>query len=63
MQGAFSRRQFLTTVGSVLAGVGASESIGPRLSRAAAPRQHGRAFQVGAYYFPNYHVDPRNEKR
>ena len=27
-------------------------------AQAAAPP----AYQVGAYYFPNFHVDPRNEK-
>ena len=28
---------------------------------AALARAAGRPYQVGAYYFPNYHVDPRNE--
>lgn len=29
---------------------------------AAALRGAAAPYQVGAYYFPNYHVDPRNEK-
>ncbi|MGO9239740.1 MAG: glycoside hydrolase family 99-like domain-containing protein [Bryobacteraceae bacterium] len=29
---------------------------------ALIPGQRDPAYQVGAYYFPNYHVDPRNEK-
>jgi hypothetical protein len=29
----------------------------------AEPAPRPREFQVGAYYFPNWHVDPQNEKR
>jgi hypothetical protein len=34
----------------------------PRGARAAEPAAPGRP-TIAAYYFPNYHVDPRNEKR
>src|SRR6266542_2310038 len=30
------------------------------LTAAARPQTPGR-YQIGAYYFPDYHVDPRNE--
>jgi hypothetical protein len=45
-----NRRQLLSAAGAVL-------GSGPRVIHAAEPR-----YEVGAYYFPNYHVDPRNEK-
>ena len=45
---ALGRRQFMTAVGAALA------------SRTLSA-QPARRYQVGAYYFPNWHVDPRNE--
>ena len=30
-------------------------------ARAAAAASKERKYQIGAYYFPNFHVDPRNE--
>ncbi len=57
------RRNFLGTAG---AAIGLATGAARQLCQAAAvdPAAGARKpFQVGAYYFPNYHVDPRNEKR
>ena len=57
-----SRRRFLRVLGAGWA-ASAPVLIGTRSVQAAKSAKTDPAFQVGAYYFPNYHVDPRNEKR
>ena len=57
-----TRRRFLQQVSAGLgtASTGALLATATSKCMAGAPRP---SFEVGAYYFPNYHVDPRNEKR
>ncbi|MCL5019888.1 MAG: glycoside hydrolase family 99-like domain-containing protein [Patescibacteria group bacterium] len=58
-----NRRNFLITAGQGAAGIMASD----RLSNNPITQQSGeqlkphKNYQIGVYYFPNYHVDPRNE--
>lgn len=47
-----NRRDFIHSVGA--------GALAPAYSGRLSAAQSG--YQVGAYYFPNYHVDPRNEK-
>ena len=50
-----TRREFLKTTAATLAAGSVCST-----AKAATPADD---FQVGAYYFPNYHVDPRNERQ
>lgn len=50
-----NRRDFLKTTAGLLAAGGAASF--------AAENPPPARYEVGAYYFANYHVDPRNEKR
>ena len=53
-----NRRTFLRQ-----SGVAAGAALAGTLPSLAAEQPSADAYQVGAYYFGNYHVDPRNEKR
>ena len=50
-----TRREFLKTAAATLG----AASVGSAAGSSTADDD----FQVGAYYFPNYHVDPRNERQ
>ncbi|MHC4401687.1 MAG: glycosyltransferase WbsX family protein [Planctomycetota bacterium] len=58
-----TRRQILKQSGAALGSAFLSAGLGPAVSRRALAGERGKPYQVGAYYFPNYHVDPRNEAR
>lgn len=62
MNDRLNRRDFLVTSAAAAGSLALSQSAARALaqSQAAQPK---RSYQVGAYYFPNYHVDPRNAKR
>jgi hypothetical protein len=58
-----TRREFLKTAGlGVCSAAAMSAGLNTATVGQAAEPKKAKAFQVGAYYFPNYHVDPRNEK-
>jgi hypothetical protein len=50
------RRTFMETLGAT-----AAMSLLPRAQGEAIDRHKAEAYTVAAYYFGNYHVDPRNE--
>lgn len=56
------RRAFLATSATALGSLALGGPLASSL-QAEEKAPTPKAFQVGAYYFPNYHVDPRNEKR
>lgn len=55
------RREFLTTSAAAVGSLALAGKLGSQLQ--AAETAAKKEYQVGAYYFPNYHVDPRNVKR
>lgn len=56
-----TRRQFVKTATAAAGSAVVSTGLTPRLGLSAPA--DSEAFQVGAYYFPNYHVDARNEQK
>jgi hypothetical protein len=50
------RRTFMETLGAT-----AALSLLPRAQGEATDRRQPEAYTVAAYYFGNYHVDPKNE--
>ena len=61
-----SRREFLTS--AAVAGAAAVVGTAPVMGTVAAKGEAASttaepAYEVGAYYFPNYHVDPINERQ
>ncbi len=63
MANRYSRRRVLAEVGGALIGSGLGHSGAGSCSAAQESSRRSPSWQVGAYYFPNYHVDPRNERR
>lgn len=57
-----SRRRFLQHAAGQLASATALGTL-PAACASSPTSADDARFQVGAYYFPNYHVDPRNETR
>ncbi len=55
-----NRREFLRQTGAAMGSAALATALPGGQSPAEQPE---KTYQVGAYYFPNYHVDPRNEKR
>jgi hypothetical protein len=62
MTSGLNRREFLTTSASAAGSLALMGNVAATPARADDPKPK-RPYQVGAYYFPNYRVDPRNEKR
>ncbi len=63
MRESIDRRRFLHSATAALGPAAFSALLRPGVARGQAAAQPGGPWQVGAYYFPNYHVDPRNEKQ
>lgn len=58
-----NRRQFVQQAGTALGALAAGAVAAPAAVAAEPAPAASKGFQVGAYYFPNYHRDPRNERR
>ncbi len=58
-----TRRQLLRRTGRASGSLALAAAISPGPSGQSSAQVPEDSYQVGAYYFPNYHVDPRNEKR
>ncbi len=57
-----SRSQFLLGAGGAVAGLaGLNRVLSPQEARAAVEPVGKRKMEIAAYYFPQWHVDPRNE--
>ena len=63
MHGQITRRPFLRALSAALGSAALSASGIPQAASRASSGGLKKRFQVGAYYFPNYHIDPRNERR
>ena len=58
-----TRRQFLRQTGRAAGSLALAAAVSPGPTGQSSAQVPEDSYQVGAYYFPNYHVDPRNEKR
>jgi hypothetical protein len=59
--GNLTRREALATFGALAAGAAGAQAMQGKAE--AGAMQEKRKYEVAAYYFPNYHVDPRNEEQ